>query len=156
MKAVCDTSPLNYLVLIGEVDILPSLFDEVLAPQAVAAELSHPKAPGVVRNWISAPPGWLKIQSVRRREDPRLRLLHLGEKEAILLVQDLSADWLIVDELAARRVARSLGLRVTGLLGLLSKAAERGLVDLPEAIERLRKTHFRVDDQLLKQILNQS
>ncbi len=156
MKAVCDTSPLNFLVMIGEVDILPSLFDEIFAPQAVADELSHPKAPGVVRDWISASPEWLKIRTVERREDPRLRLLHLGEKEAILLVQDLPADWLIVDEITARRVARSLGLRVTGLLGLLSKAAERGLVELPEAIERLRKTHFRVADQLLKQILNQS
>ncbi len=155
MKAVFDTSPLCFLVLIGEVDIVPSLFDEIFAPQAVVGELRHSKAPEVVRNWISAPPEWLKIRTVDPRDDPRLRLLHPGEMEAILLVQDLPADWLIVDEMAGRRVARSLHLRVTGLLGLLSKAGERGLVDLPEAIDRLRETHFRADELLLKQILDQ-
>ena len=153
MKAVCDTSPLCFLVLIGEIEIVPALFEEIFAPEAVATELRHPKAPETVRSWISAPPDWLTIRSVEPRDDPRLGSLHDGEREAILLVQDLAADWLVVDELAGRRIARALNLRVTGLLGLLKKAAERDLLDLPEAIQRLRETHFRVEERLLKDLL---
>ncbi len=156
MNAVCDTSPLCFLILIGEVKIVPLLFDEVFVPPAVASELRHPKAPRAVRDWISAQPEWLQIRPVKKRDDPRLRLLHSGEAEAILLAQDLAADWLVVDEMAGRRVARSLDLRVTGLLGLLSKAAERELVDLPSAVQRLRETHFRVAERLLKEVLERS
>lgn len=31
MIVVCDTSPVNYLVLIGEIDLLPQLFTTVVA-----------------------------------------------------------------------------------------------------------------------------
>ena len=46
MIAVFDTRPLNYLILIGYIDVLPKLFDEILIPRAVADELSHHEAPG--------------------------------------------------------------------------------------------------------------
>ena len=52
MIVVADTSPLNYLVLIDEVDLLPALFGEVLIPQAVFQELKHPKTPAKVQQWI--------------------------------------------------------------------------------------------------------
>jgi predicted nucleic acid-binding protein len=48
MIAVADTSPVCYLVLIGEIDLLPKLFSQVLAPQAVLAELLHKDAPVAV------------------------------------------------------------------------------------------------------------
>jgi len=51
-----DTSPINYLLLIGHIDILRALFDRVILPTAVWDELKHPNAPLVVRNWVAAPP----------------------------------------------------------------------------------------------------
>jgi predicted nucleic acid-binding protein len=39
MLVVADTTPINYLILIGQVEILPSLFERVVIPQAVATEL---------------------------------------------------------------------------------------------------------------------
>lgn len=45
MIAVADTSPLCYVVLVGEIDLLPALFSEVLVPPGVAAELSDHRAP---------------------------------------------------------------------------------------------------------------
>ena len=104
MSAVCDTSPLCSLVLIGTVEIVPALFDEIFIPQAVAAELRHPKAPPVARDWFATPQKWLTIHSVEPHEDPRLRWLHPGKQEAIPLVQDLAADSLIIDEMAGRRI----------------------------------------------------
>ena len=58
---IADTSPINYLLLIGHIDILPALFDKVILPAAVRDELKHPKAPLVVRNWVAAPPPWVDV-----------------------------------------------------------------------------------------------
>jgi hypothetical protein len=51
MIAVTDTSPISYLILIGEVELLPKLFSQVLVPHAVIAELLHDDAPEAVRSW---------------------------------------------------------------------------------------------------------
>ena len=55
MLVVTDTTPINYLVLIGHVDILPSLYSHVVIPQAVVGDLQHPRTPESVRAWIAAP-----------------------------------------------------------------------------------------------------
>jgi predicted nucleic acid-binding protein len=46
---VADTGPLNYLVLIDAIDVLPSLFDRTFIPAAVYRELTHPEAPAEVQ-----------------------------------------------------------------------------------------------------------
>ena len=57
MKVViADTGPINYLVLIGHVEVLPKLFEKVVLPSAVKDELSNPETPTTVRKWIAAPP----------------------------------------------------------------------------------------------------
>src|SRR5258705_7980536 len=62
---VSDASPLNYLVLIEAVEILPSLFASITIPAAVKEELSHPNAPSAVKSWIASPPFWLRIVSLK-------------------------------------------------------------------------------------------
>ena len=66
---VADTTPLNYLILIGHVDILGSLFCAVLIPEAVLAELQHPKAPEAVKQWLGELPAWLHVSPVRRMDE---------------------------------------------------------------------------------------
>jgi predicted nucleic acid-binding protein len=53
---IADTGPINYLALIGNIDLLPILFEKVILPSAVQAELTDPDAPPLVRNWIANPP----------------------------------------------------------------------------------------------------
>jgi len=60
-EIVADTTPLNYLVLIEAVGILPRLFASVLIPPAFKKELSHGNAPAAVSTWIANPPSWLKV-----------------------------------------------------------------------------------------------
>jgi hypothetical protein len=60
MIVVSDTSPLNYLILIGQDHILPALFGQVFAPPAVVAELKRSKAPTLVSTWADNPPAWLE------------------------------------------------------------------------------------------------
>jgi predicted nucleic acid-binding protein len=62
MIAVLDASPLCYLLLIGEIDLLPQLFSRVVVPQAVIVELLHDDAPATVRNWASNLPIWISVE----------------------------------------------------------------------------------------------
>ena len=60
MIVVSDTSPLNYLVLLNAVDVLPRLFFDVYTAAEVVRELSHERAPAAVREWAESPPEWLR------------------------------------------------------------------------------------------------
>jgi predicted nucleic acid-binding protein len=151
MIVVSDTSPLNYLVLIQHADVLPRLFGRVLAPPAVVDELRHPGTPAVVRAWAAALPAWLELRAPLSI-DPDLRL-GPGEAEAISLARELRADAVLIDERKGLIVARQFGLFVTGTLGVLEIAAEKGLIALPRAIAALRETSFRVSGDLLDAML---
>ena len=139
MIIVSNTSPINYLILIEQIDILRDLFRQVTIPQAVYDELSDAAAPDLVRSWISTPPAWLKIESVSIVSDAALDLLDPGERAAILLAQTLNADLVLLDDMKARRAAMSKGLRITGILGILDQAATLKLIDLSAAVSDLQK-----------------
>jgi predicted nucleic acid-binding protein len=106
MIAVADASPLCYLVLIGEIDLLPKLFGRVLAPDAVIAELLHEDAPEAVRAWVSNLPAWIRAEAAPDVLSPGLEKLQVGERAAILLAESIKADIILLDERAARRYWR--------------------------------------------------
>ena len=150
MKVVSNTSPICHAVWIGEEAILPVLFGRVFIPEAVASELAHQGAPPAVRSWISDPPDWLDIQKVGLEiAAPALGRLHRGEREALILAQQIDADLVLLDERQARRAAETLGLRVMGLLGVLDEAARRGHLDFSSALDRQVATDFYLSAQLL-------
>jgi predicted nucleic acid-binding protein len=153
--AVSDTSTIFYLVLIGEIELLPTLFDLIAIPPGVATELSDPGAPAALRDWWQEAPSWVRVENRDLEAPPEeLRRLHRGEREAILLARRIGADTVLLDEKAGRRAAKTLGLPVMGLIGILAMAAELGRVNLPQAVERLRSTNFRVSPDLLKGLLD--
>ena len=152
MIVVSDTSPLNYLILIGEVEVLTRIFGEVYAPPEVLREALHPGSPETVRTWAEKPPSWLKIRQPRAMTEPASELGR-GEAEAIALAREIGADLLLMDDRDGTRYARQSGLRVVGTLAVIDEAASRGLLSLPEALERLQRTNFRVSDELLRSLL---
>ena len=80
--------------------------------------------------------------------------LDIGEREAIALAESLRADAVILDDKAARREAQRRNLRVIGTLRVLDDAAVAGLVDLPEALKRLRAAGFYLDASLVQFLLD--
>ncbi len=154
MTAVSDTSPICYLILIDEISVLPGLFNDVLVPQAVLAELRHADAPEAVRKWSFSPPSWIGVKEGSAPTTTGMEKLQAGEQAAILLAQLVKANVILLDEKSARQVAVDRGLQVTGTLGILGEASARGLVDLTAAIKRLRTTNFRYSPALLKATLD--
>ncbi|NEO53738.1 MAG: DUF3368 domain-containing protein [Okeania sp. SIO3B5] len=155
MIVVSDTSPICYLLLIKQIQLLPQLYGKVLIPRIVQQELSHERSPIVVKNWIKTPPKWLIIKEVTVPVDKDLEVLNAGEKAAMILAIQQEANLIIIDEALGRKVARSKGLKVTGLLGILDRAAQQNLVDFSQAIAALEKTTFRASSKLIKSLLSQ-
>ena len=155
MIVIADTSPLNYLILIGEAEMLRRLYGRVVIPAAVLRELQNPQAPATVAEWIAHPPAWLEVMGSSGPSDPGLRMLGEGEREAIILAMQHRQDaLLLMDDGFGRRVASRRNLRITGTLGVLNDAASRGWVDLPSTFQRLRQTTFRASPSLLQSFLD--
>ena len=108
----------------------------------------------MLRSWMGSPPGWLEILTVDSRVPPDLKRIQAGEREAILLTENLGADLVILDDRRAREAALGRGLVITGLLGVLGQAAKTGLISLPEVFGRLQQTSFRTTSKALKNILD--
>ena len=81
-----------------------------------------------------------------------------GEAEAIILAQETRADYLLMDEIAGRNVARQRGLRVIGLLGILLEAKKHGLIrSVRETVDQLEaETTFFVAADLKTRVLKEA
>jgi predicted nucleic acid-binding protein len=155
MRAVVsDTGPLNYLILIEAVSILPRLFSFVYLPAAVKAELSHREAPAVVRAWVAHPPSWLMVANLQSAVIPELSSLHSGEREVITIASEQPDLLILMDDRRGTVEARRRGLSVIGTLAVLDEAADRDWIDLPEMFSRLQKTSFRSPLRLMALMLD--
>jgi hypothetical protein len=91
MIVVADTSPINYLVLIRQIDLLTQLYKQILIPTAVLAELEHPGAPKAVRDWAVSRPPWLEV--LKPKTTLMLAELDSGESEALALAAEVHPTW---------------------------------------------------------------
>jgi len=152
MIVVSDTSPINYLLLIDQIELISRLFGQIIIPDVVRDEMLDPSAPAILQQWIANPPSWLMIQTAGAI-DETLNVLDRGEQAAITLAQTLPADLLIIDERLGRRIANERGIPIIGTLGILDDAASQGLIKLPDAIARLQQTNFRISRFIIQKLL---
>jgi len=155
MIVVADTGPINYLIVIGQIVVVPKLYRRILIPDSVRDELQKDAAPGVVRQWIAKPPEWLEIRTPIRIPDAELLRARIGpgERDAILLAEETGADELIVDDLRGRREAERRRLHAIGTLGVLRLGAKRQYLSLKDALTSLRATNFYIDQELFDRLL---
>ncbi|HKZ83766.1 MAG TPA: DUF3368 domain-containing protein [Anaerolineae bacterium] len=157
-KAVSNAGPLIALASIGQFGLLQSLFGEVLIPPTVRAEiLAGGEGEAGVSDLAAA--DWVKTITVK--DDLAVQLLRdelgAGESEAIVLAKEVSADWTLLDDLAARRKAQTAGLRVVGTLGILLMAKSSDHIPtVKPLVDRLRQGDFRMSTELYEHILQQA
>ena len=152
---VSDTSPIRALAYLEFLSILSELYGDVVIPTAVSQELTR-------RGKVFAPLTQEELARFRvcdPTEDitapPDFEELDAGERDAIRLAIEISADGLLIDERLGRRVAMQLGLQITGTLGVLSQAKHRGLVSaIAPLLERLQtEINFFIAPSLKQTIL---
>ena len=156
MIVVSDTSAVLNLARIGRLELLPSLYQRVLIPSAVCQELeSSFRDLPFVPNLASLP--WLFVETPLDLDRvQRMRIdLDAGEAEAIVLALERHADLLLVDERRGRRIATAAGLRVTGLLGVIAAAKQKGLIDAAKPVldELIQEARFWIGAALYAEVL---
>ena len=158
MIVVSDTSPISNLIQIGKVDLLNKVFGDVLIPPTVQDEILALESFGIdLKTFLTA--DWIKVQAIQDQSKVITLLIDLdeGESEAIVLAQEVSADWILMDERAGTKIAEGLGLHPIGVIGVLIKAKEKGIIpSVVAVIEELRTTAgFWVTDKFLLKIKNE-
>jgi predicted nucleic acid-binding protein len=159
MPIVSNTSPLLNLAIIGELGVVRDQFERVLVPPAVVNEFRLEKErPGSSALRREVEEGWIEIQEPN--EEALIRTLRQdldgGEAEAIALAVEKNAGHVLIDEREGRRRARKVGLEVTGVLGILLRAAKEGALEsLADALDELEEeAGFWISPSLRRQILD--
>lgn len=155
---VSDTSPLCNLAQLGWLDWLKRRFGKVWIPEAVASELgswTHAEGSRALR--LAMEDGWLEIRAIN--DATALASLpnwiHQGEKEAILLAENLNASYLLMDDRDGRAVAEERHLSVVGVVGIVLWAKESGQIEsVSDALRRLRdEARFFISPKLEHQAI---
>jgi hypothetical protein len=144
MITVSDTTPLRYLIEIEEVGIIETLFGQVVIPEKVAEELQRPKTPQKVKDWMQSLPAWLEVRKADTSLFTPQKKINDEEREAFALALELKADTVLLDDKDALVEAKRLYLQTVSLFTLLERAAARDLIDLPQAVAKMRTTSFRL------------
>lgn len=140
MKVVVNATPLITLSLLGKLDILNQLFDEVVVPQSVYDEvvIAGVGKPGAEE---LAQAIWLHVSEYQAPPfsmTTSLLGLDQGEMDVLLLAQCIKPDWVIIDERQGRRVAHAMGLPIKGTLGILIAAVIAGVYPKEDALNGLQ------------------
>jgi len=144
-EVVIDTSPMQYLYQIAQLDLLPTLYGQVRMPQAVANELAQGRTQG-----ISLPDptslSWITLCSVSASVlIPNLPNLGAGEREALSLAMTIPDSLVILDDALARSYAQQLNIPITGTLGVLLKGKQSGYVEaIAPLLDELDTLNFRL------------
>lgn len=129
MIVVSDASPIIALSLIGQLNLLKSLYRQVEVPQAVYQEITYlGEDQKGVQEILQA--SWISVRHISNDvlANALLGELDQGEAEAITLAKEIDAELLLIDERRGRKAATRLGLNVIGVLGILIEAKKKGLI----------------------------
>lgn len=155
MIVVSDTTPLSELAKVGRLDLLREVFGRVIIPEEVYREVTTGIHPGA----IAVPKAtWIEVQAVsdarKVYEIQVTRKLDLGECAAMILAEDLDADFLLMDDLSARQEAIARNLPIIGTIGILLIAKKRGFIsNVKETLDALMAGGKRISQKLYQQAL---
>ncbi|HAA12527.1 MAG TPA: DUF3368 domain-containing protein [Cytophagales bacterium] len=153
---VSDTSVLVGLLAIDHFSLLKQLYGHVIIPSAVKEEMQSLAHYGYPLYRLEE--SWIEVLAPQDEEAIQSMDLDLGEAQAIQLALELEAGLLLIDERKGRALAKALGIRITGIVGILLEAKTMGLV---EAIKPLigqleNKINFRLSEKLIQRVLEKA
>ena len=151
-KVVANTTPLIALADIGQLELLRKLYGEIWIPEAVLDEIKTEPAKTEVSS-----SEWIKIKEIFKTEDKQLfrAKLHAGEVEVMILADEVNADLLIMDDNAAKKTAKFLGMKVTGTLGVLVRAKKEGYLPMVKpSLDALISDGLFVSDKVYQYVLD--
>lgn len=153
MLIVSDTSCITNLIQINQFNLLSAIYTTVIISPVVKNELQqfHLFSDEDVEklNLVIQTP--LNITAVNQL----MLQLDAGESESIILAEELKADFLLVDERKATKIANERGLTTIGILGVILLAKQNGhIASVKLLLDDLRfKTTFRFSDSLYTKII---
>jgi len=160
MVVLSNSTPLIYLSKMGELNLLKSLFVEVIVADKVFEEVVVQGAgkPGSdeVQNadWIKRQPVADKTAVQKLRDD---ELLDAGEAETLVLAAEIKADLTLLDDRKARRVATRMKVKRIGTIAIILMAYRKGLFkDLPAVLKKARQKAFRSNERVFKRLKKQA
>ncbi|MBU7029918.1 MAG: DUF3368 domain-containing protein [Theionarchaea archaeon] len=136
-------------------DILEMLFSEIFVPEAVFKEFMV-KASGtederkfreIIK--IAKVKDFLAVMTLQTD-------LGKGESECIVLAKEINADFIVLDDKDARKIAEFLGLNVIGTLGILVMAHKKGVIqNVKSVIDRMREENFWMDNKVYERVFKE-
>lgn len=153
-KVIVNTTPIIALAEIDRLDLLHKLYGEITIPNAVFEEILSEPAKSMVTAC-----GWIHVERVQDDSSKVMykARLHAGEVEVMILALEKQADLVIIDDNAAKKTAKYLGLKVTGTLGVLLKAKKDGIIGTVGPImSELISNGLFIGDEVKKYVLKQA
>ena len=154
-KVIVHSTPVIGLANIGRLDVLRQMYGTITIPQAVFDEIKSPS----VQRQVNANRDWIRVEQINDASQKQMyrAKLHAGEVEVMILAQEKKADLVILDDNAAKKTAKFLGLRVIGTLGILVLAKKRGYIkEVSPVLDALKRDSFFVSNDLCDLVLKQA
>lgn len=156
-KVVVNSTPLIILCGIGRLDILKEMYQEIYIPVAVFREVTAKNDLACAQ--LRSAGVWIHIEQIQDYREKKMykAKLHDGEVEVMILAQEQEADLVILDDNAAKKTAKYLGLTVTGTLGVLIKAKQQGIIEtVRPLLTEMRRNGFYVSSMVEYMVLEQA
>ena len=139
-----DSGPMFSLAVVGQLKILNDIFGKVFIPTAVWEEVTMEKDSqfyhmilDFFQDKVKAISGFNELTFI----------MDYGESEAVILYNELEADYLLIDDKKARSIAENFGMQCVGTIGVLSAAKDKGIIkELKPKFEQLldNKRYFSI------------
>ena len=153
MILVADSSALIALAVYDSLNLLDLLFTEVKVPRAVFVEVSKKskKEADSLAHYLED-----KIIDVEIDRNYIIKegTIEIGELEAMTLYKQLAANWLLIDDRRARKIAELNQIKIIGSLGVLLLGKKKGyLTTIKSKIDILKKSDIFFSEELLQNTL---
>jgi len=151
-KVISNTTPILSLLKISKLDLLKELYEKVTIPFAVFQEIENGKEKQYYQDLTLL--SWIEIAEIKNPESRAYFTdLDSGEAEVLILAKEQNADLVIMDEIMGRRFAKQLEFNLTGTIGILLKAKEKGLINsVSELLTELTEKGTWLNPKLISSI----